>query len=138
MLKRHQHVFRVTQFEAKTLSWWRTRRSKIDMDPPYQRRGGIWSPADKAYLIDSILNGFDIPKLYVADFTWGDSPLNKKRLPYAIIDGKQRLEAIFDFYDGTVVLNDDFVYRENPVQNLAGLSYQDLLGSHADVAEIFD
>ncbi len=138
MHKGKKQVFRVTQFEAKTLSWWRARRSKIDMSPPYQRRGGLWSEADKAYLIDSILNGFDIPKLYVADFTWGDSPLNKKRLPYAIIDGKQRLEAILDFYDGHVVLNEDFVYREDPSLGMAGLGYQDLLSSYSEVAEIFD
>lgn len=131
-------IFKVTQFEAKTLSWWRARRSKIDMSPSYQRRGKLWSPTDKAYLIDSILNGFDVPKLYVADFTWGDSKLNKKRLPYAIIDGKQRFEAIFDFYDGAITLNDDFVYRENPSLKLAGLGYQDLVKNHTDVSEIFD
>lgn len=131
-------IFRVTQFEVKTLSWWRNRRGKIDMSPPYQRRGRLWSGTDKAYLIDSIINGFDVPKIYVADFTWGDSKLNKKRLPYAIIDGKQRFEAIFDFYDGSVTLNDDFVYRENPGLKLAHLGYQDLVRNHAEIAEIFD
>jgi len=131
-------VFKVTQFEAKTLSWWRVRRLKIDMNPPYQRRGRLWSATDKAYLIDSILNGFDVPKLYVADFTWADSALNQKRLPYAIIDGKQRFEAIFDFYDGKITLNDDFVYRENPSLKLAGLGYQDLTKNYSEVAEIFD
>lgn len=130
--------FKVTVFEAKTLSWWRARRTKIDMEPPYQRRGHLWSQADKAYLIDSILNGFDIPKLYIADFTWSNSRLNERRLPYAIIDGKQRLEAIFDFYDGLVVLNDDFTYRANPGVKLAGLGYKDLLANHAEVAEEFD
>ena len=64
------------------------------------------SASDKAYLIDSIINGFDVPKLYLADFQLGDSSLNVSKLPYAIIDGKQRLEAIFDFFDGTLVLND--------------------------------
>jgi len=137
-MARKTDIFRVTQFEAKTLSWWRARRSKIDMSPPYQRRGKLWSPTDKAYLIDSILNGFDVPKLYVADFTWGDSKLNQKRLPYAIIDGKQRFEAIFDFYDGHITLNDDFVYRENPSLKLAGLGYQDLAKNYAEIAEIFD
>ncbi|MGA7523416.1 MAG: DUF262 domain-containing protein [Acidobacteriaceae bacterium] len=133
-----REIFRVNQSEAKTLSWWRARRAKIDMSPPYQRRGRLWSPTDKAYLIDSILNGFDVPKIYVADFTWGDSQLNLKRLPYAIIDGKQRFEAIFDFYDGRIALNDDFVYREDPTLKLAGLGYQDLKKNHADIAEIFD
>lgn len=132
------NIFKVTPFESKTLSWWRARRAKIDMKPAYQRRGRLWSAADKAYLIDSILNGFDIPKVYLADFTWGDSKLNQKRLPYAIIDGKQRFEAIFDFYDGKITLNDDFVYRDSPSLKLAGLGYQDLVKNHGEIAETFD
>jgi hypothetical protein len=130
--------FNITRFEARTLSWWKTRRNKIDMEPSYQRRGRLWSDTDKAYLIDSILNGFDVPKIYMADFTWGDSKLNAKKLPYAIIDGKQRFEAIFDFYDGKVALNDDFVYSTDPSIKLAGLGYKDLVSAHPDVAEEFD
>jgi hypothetical protein len=130
--------FKITASEARTISWWRTRRAKIDMDPPYQRRGRLWSTTDKAYLIDSILNGYDVPKFYMADFTWGDSKLNKKKLPYAIIDGKQRFEAIFDFIDGKIVLNDDFVYLENPSLTLAGLGYSDLQKNHPEIAEEFD
>jgi hypothetical protein len=129
---------KVSPFEAKTLSWWKTRRAKIDMDPPYQRQGRLWSDTDKAYLIDSIINGFDVPKLYVADFTFGDSKLNRKKLPYAIIDGKQRLEAIFDFFDGLVTLNEDFDLRENPSLKLGGLGYQDLRENHAEIAESFE
>ena len=133
-----QSIFKITQLEAKTLSWWRTRRSKIDFDPPYQRRGRLWSDTDKSYLIDSILNGFDIPKVYMADFTWGDSSLNKKQLAYAIIDGKQRFEAIFNYFDGRIVLNDNFVYREQPSLKLGGLGYQDLQNNHSEIAEAFD
>jgi len=130
--------FKIQLMEPKPLTWWRTRRAKIDMNPPYQRRGRLWSDTDKAYLIDSILNGYDVPKLYMADFTWGESPLNKNRLPYAIIDGKQRLEAIFDFFDGDVVLNDDFVYLADPTLHLGGLGYKDLVDNHYEVAEIFE
>ena len=128
----------VRPFEAKTLTWWKARRNQIDMDPPYQRRGRLWSPTDKSYLIDSIINGFDIPKIYIADFTFSNSTLNKKRLSYAIIDGKQRFEAIFDFFDGKIVLSPDFVYLDKPSLNLCGLSYKDLLHNHVDIAEIFD
>ena len=92
-------MFKIIVFGNKTLSWWYSKRKKIDMNPPYQRRGRLWSDTDKAYLIDSIINGYDIPKLYIADFTWGNSELNLKKLPYAIIDGKQRFEAIFDFFN---------------------------------------
>ena len=66
-------TFAVRSFESKTLAWWRSRKQQIDMDRPYQRRGRLWSKADKAYLINSIINGFDVPKFYVADFTYTDS-----------------------------------------------------------------
>jgi len=131
-------ALKVLSSEARTLSWWKTRKSKIDMDPPYQRRGRLWSQADKAYLIDSIINGFDVPKLYIADFTYTDSPLNKKRLPYAIIDGKQRFEAIFDFFEGSVTLNPDFIFLENPTLKLGGLGYRDLAQNYSEISEIFD
>jgi hypothetical protein len=129
--------FEIRPFENKTLSWWYNRRNRIDMNPSYQRRGGLWSQADKAYLIDSILNGYDIPKIYVADFTWGTSPLNKSKLPYAIIDGKQRFEAIFDFFEGRLVLNDDFVYLDDPSIILAGLGFKDLQKNYTEIADDF-
>lgn len=130
--------FKIEVMPAHTLSWWRSRRSEIDMSPTYQRRGRLWSATDKAYLIDSILNGYDIPKFYIADFTWGSSKLNNKKLPYAIIDGKQRFEAIFDFYDGTAVLNEDFLLLSNKKLSLAGLGYKDLIERYPEVAELFD
>lgn len=132
-------TFFIRTMDPKPLTWWRARQNKIDMEPPYQRRGRLWSQTDKAYLIDSILNGFDIPKLYMADFTVGEgSSLNKSKLPYAIIDGKQRLEAIFDFFQNKVVLNQDFVYLPNPELKLGGLSYKDLYSNYYEIAEIFE
>lgn len=128
----------VKLFEPRTLVWWFSHRSQIDMNPPYQRHGRLWSSSDKAYLIDSIINGFDIPKFYMADFTYGDSSLNVNRLPYAIVDGKQRFEAIFDFFKGGIVLNEDFVYHKNPSLNLGGLGYKDLKQNYPEIAEEFD
>ena len=128
----------VAPFESKTLTWWKSRAAQIDMSPSYQRRGKLWSDADKAYLIDSILNGFDVPKLYLANFTYSESRLNEKRLPYAIIDGKQRIEAILDFFYGKITLNEDFELLENPHLELGGLGYQDLKQNYPDVAEVFD
>ncbi len=84
------------------------------------------------------MNGFDVPKFYVADFTYADSKLNKKKLPYAIIDGKQRFEAIFDFFDGKITLNEDFVLHENQALKLGGLGYLDLTKNYSDIAEVFD
>jgi len=131
-------LFKVSQHQTKTLIWWFNNRNLIDMSPPYQRKGRLWSPSDKAYLIDSILNGFDIPKLYLADFQYKDSILNKSRLPYAIIDGKQRFEAVFDFFENRLVLNPDFIWRKDPSLRLGGLSLRDIRKSYPSVAEAFD
>lgn len=131
-------MFKVGLFDPKTLRWWWTQQTKLDMEPPYQRHGRLWSKTDKAFLVDSILNEYDVPKIYIADFTFGHTTLNKKRLAYAIIDGKQRFEAIFDFFSGNLVLNEDFVFEADLNLELGGLAYPDLRKTHPDVADIFD
>lgn len=130
--------FKISPHTPRTLIWWYNRRDEIDFDPPYQRRGRLWSAADKAYLIDSIINGFDVPKLYLADFQFGQSSLNKAKLPYAIIDGKQRLEAVFDFFENKLVLNEDCTFRKDPSLKIGGLSLKDLRKSYGKVAEEFE
>lgn len=131
-------IMRISPHKPMTLIWWSKNRESIDFSPPYQRRGRLWSPADKAYLIDTIINGYDVPKLYLADFQFGQSDLNSSRLPYAIIDGKQRLEAVFDFFDNQLVLANEFHYRKNPMLKLGGLSLKDLKKNYPNVADDFE
>lgn len=131
-------ILKITAHKTFTLSWWYMNRDMIDFNPPYQRRGRLWSAQDKAFLIDSILNGFDVPKLYFADFQFGSSVLNTSRRPYAIIDGKQRLEAVFDFFENKIFLADNFVYRGNASLKLGGLSLKDLKASFPRVAQEFE
>jgi hypothetical protein len=38
-------------------------RDSIDPEPDFQRRP-VWSRAQKQLLIDSILRGYDVPKMY--------------------------------------------------------------------------
>lgn len=132
-------MFKVRIFEPRTLSWWADQRDVIDFDPPYQRRGGLWSNRDKSFLIDSIINEYDIPKLYLADFTFGTpTELNPHSRQYAVIDGKQRFEAIFDFIDGRIALNRDFVFSGDVELGLGGMSYRDLKANHPKLASRFD
>ena len=67
-------------------------RDLINLEPEYQRLGNIWSPSKQQLLIDSIINEYDIPKIYFHELY--PQVENKK---YAVIDGRQRLEAIFNF-----------------------------------------
>ena len=39
-------------------------KDAINLNPEYQRNGEIWPLEKRQLLIDSILNDYDIPKLY--------------------------------------------------------------------------
>ena len=131
-------MFSVRPFEARTLSWWSDERKNLDSSPTYQRRGRVWSDSDKAFLIDSVLNGYDIPKIYIADFTYFQSVLNTGKKPYAVIDGRQRFEAFFDFFDDRFRLSDTFVLLEDVTVRLAGLNYSALKSKHSRIASKFE
>ncbi len=131
-------MFETKAHATRPLTWWYDRRDDIDFEPVYQRHGGIWKRKPKAYLIDSILNGYDIPKIYVADFTRGDSPLNIKKKMYAIIDGKQRFDAIFDFFKDNFALDKEFEYQQNTSLDLSGLHYSELRSGYPSVCRLFD
>jgi len=128
-------MFKVTAHDPKPLSWWFDERVKIDMTPKYQRRSNLWNKRKQAFLIDSIINDYDMPKFYLADFNYADTPLNKKKKPYAVIDGKQRFQAIYAFLSDDLPLNKDFVYASDPSLKLAGLSLLDIKLKYPQIAE---
>jgi hypothetical protein len=131
-------MFKVKAHKSLSLSWWCKQEGNIDTSPKYQRRGTLWRAPKQAGLIDSILNEFDMPKLYFADFTEGTSALKIQPKPYAVIDGKQRMEAIFAFFKDQLPLNPDFVYFDDPKVTAAGLKYSELRQRYPEVAARFD
>ncbi|NOT09864.1 MAG: DUF262 domain-containing protein [Gemmatimonadales bacterium] len=132
-------MFRINTFPRRSLQWWISQQSVIDFSPDFQRTARVWTERDKRFLIDSILNGFDIPKLYVADFTTHDIPaLNKKEMSYAIIDGKQRLTTILAFREDRLALSKNFYHSSVPGINLGGLVYSELKRDHPLITGLFD
>jgi len=131
-------MFKVQNHASRTLSWWYKQRSKIDFEPEYQRKGNLWSDKDKAFLIDSIINEYDLPKVYLADFTVLNTILNAKNMSYAVIDGRQRLESIIDFYEDKIKLNSDFILYSNPKIKIGGMTYSQIRSIHPDISEIFE
>ena len=130
-------VFKVKELSDRSVEWLCKHQDQIDVNPIYQRRGKVWSRKDKAFLIDSILNGYDIPKMYLANFTSAKSPLNKKKKRYAVIDGKQRLEAVTEFFDDKLALDKKFQYMADPSLELHGLTYNELALKHPELAQKF-
>jgi hypothetical protein len=61
---------------------------EIDLNPDFQRKGGIWTPARKSRLIESLLLNIPLPVFYVAANPDGN---------WIVVDGLQRLTTLNQF-----------------------------------------
>lgn len=101
------------------------REPSIDPKPEYQR-GPVWSTKQKQLLIDTILRDLDIPKFYLRSIHDGEYESE-------IVDGQQRLRAIWGFRKGEYRLSKD----ADPVDGveIANLTYEKL---SEDLKDKFD
>ncbi|MCY4646076.1 MAG: DUF262 domain-containing protein [Gammaproteobacteria bacterium] len=91
------------------------RRDRYDI-PDWQRER-VWGKARKQKLIDSILRGWRLPKFYF--LLTSDEPEE-----FEVVDGQQRLLAIWEFFDNELALSSDSdsvtrgakLYRDLPDQ----------------------
>lgn len=111
-------------------------REEILLSPEYQRMGGVWTPEKKQLLIDSILNDYDIPKIYFHAFSRDQR--KSTGYAYSVIDGRQRLEAIWQFIEGKFTLADDFVFQDDESVKLALLGYSDIAANYPKIKIKFD
>jgi len=74
------------------------KKDKLVINKEYQR-SEVWKPPKKKLLIDSVLNDYDI----------GSIILRQKEDKWEILDGQQRLRAIFDFVEDKFTLSDETV-----------------------------
>jgi hypothetical protein len=107
-------------------------RDRIYLNPPYQRQSEVWTLYKKQLLIDSLINSFDIPKLYLHEYERAEIHGGALR-KYAIVDGKQRLSAIWQFLKGAFPLSNQFEYIRDPKINLKGMTYQELSNAHPTI-----
>ncbi|MDT5122446.1 MAG: hypothetical protein QOC96_1928 [Acidobacteriota bacterium] len=112
-------------------------RESIFLYPEYQRDSDIWSLDKKQLLIDSIINGFDIPKLYFHEYE-KPKTINGRSYKYALIDGKQRLTTIWGFIENEFPLSKDIKYLVDPKINLSGLTYAELGKKYPRISAYFD
>ena len=85
------------------------RRDRIEM-PEFQREE-VWSDERKRLLIDTILRGWHIPKLYFRKID---------EQSYECVDGQQRLVTIWEFYGNKLALSPESAAK------YGGARYQDL------------
>ena len=74
----------------------RIKHDEIDLAPDFQRLRGIWNPARKGRLIESLLLRIPIPVFYVsADYNEN----------WAVVDGVQRISTMYDYVTGEFALS---------------------------------
>ena len=82
---------------ADLLDWHQSKR--LTLNPDFQRRS-VWTQSAKVYLIDTILRRLPIPKVYLRQRV----DLETRQSFREVVDGQQRLRAIFDFAEDRLVL----------------------------------
>jgi hypothetical protein len=76
-------------------------RGSLDLDPPYQRRS-VWTMRFKQYFLDTVLLGFPAPAIFLYPEVSAEG-----RSVYHVVDGKQRILAVFGFIQNEFALSDD-------------------------------
>ncbi|MDB3874198.1 DUF262 domain-containing protein [Flavobacteriaceae bacterium] len=115
-------------FPASTLQW-KLNREEINLNPEYQRNS-VWSKYNKQLLIDSIIIGVPIPKLFF--HKTGDST------KWDVVDGQQRLRAIFDFLNDEFPLGSESDYEGNTYSELPETVKQTVSGYNLEVQQLED
>lgn len=119
-------MFRIFQ-EIKSIKWIYNQQNVIDFSPAYQRHSRLWRRTQKQLLIDSILNGLDIPKFY---FQFMPPRIENLYYNYAIIDGKQRIETILEFINNEFPLSNEFTFLDEnytgQFENISGKYFWEL------------
>ena len=78
-------------------------KQMLVVNSEYQR-GSVWTPALKKKLVDSVLRGYPIPLIYLHRIRQQSAKLVSER--YEVIDGQQRINALWDFHEGAFKLFD--------------------------------
>lgn len=90
-------------------------RKELELQPKFQRRS-VWSDKARSYLMDSILRGKPIPKIFIRQ----DIHPKTKKTIREVVDGQQRLRTIFAF------LQDGFSISKAHSASFGGKFYSEL------------
>lgn len=86
-----QQLFNTRNYSVRDFEEWRE-RGELVLAPKFQRRE-VWNDKARSYLIDTILRGKPIPKLYMRQ----DINPSTRRTVREIVDGQQRLHTVLTF-----------------------------------------
>jgi len=89
-------------------------RNELEMKPPFQRNP-VWTEKQKSYLIDSILNQYPVPEIYMQEIV-----SDRGEVKYVLVDGQQRIRACLEF------VNNEFEIDPKDSPQWGNLSFEEL------------
>ena len=89
-------------------------REETILSPKFQRRA-VWEYKAKSYLIDTIIRGLPIPRIFIRERSSLSMSIVRE-----IVDGQQRLNAIFDF------IHDGFKISKSHNAEYGNMTFSDL------------
>ena len=109
-----QQLFSTRSYSVRDFEAWEE-RDELTLAPKFQRRD-VWNDKAKSYLIDTIVRGKPIPKLYMRQ----NLSLGNRKTTREIVDGQQRLRAVLTF------LKDAFKLSSTHHRELGGRYFSQL------------
>lgn len=115
-------IIDLLQADKQTSKWIvdNYKRELLIVDDSFQRKY-VWVEKHQINLIETILLGYAIPEIYLwvvdTDATTGETK-------YSIVDGQQRIGAVFDFIDGKFKL--DKTYLSDKEASYVGKTFKEL------------
>jgi Protein of unknown function DUF262 len=81
-------------------------RREMVVNQEYQRGSGLWPLGPSSYFIDTILEGYPFPKIYMYEYL----DRSARGIRKEIVDGQQRIRTIVRFYNNEFALAGDTQY----------------------------
>jgi len=101
----------------QTISWFSDlyKRQLLNLEPPYQRRS-VWNQSYKDDFIDTVLLQYPAPAIFLYE-----EVSEEGTSIYQVVDGKQRLTAVFEFSTGVFPVSET-----SPLSHLRGKYFEQL------------
>lgn len=99
----------------------RLRSSRLDLEPDFQRKSGIWNDRRKSRLIESLLLRIPVPTMYAAE-------AQSRNDRWVVVDGVQRISTIASFVDPDLVPEVEFTHLSDLeyLKDYEGATFNDL------------
>jgi len=101
-------------FSINDFKQWYERRELV-LVPKFQRRS-VWNPKARSFFIDTIIRGKPVPPIFIRQ----SLDIRKETTMREVVDGQQRLNAIFDY------LKDEFTVQKFHNPSIGGLKFSEL------------